>query len=217
MLISVWMLLFLHQCCCFLSHRIVISSVVKIPFSAWMLKLLHPCHCFLFHLVVISSENADFITNAKILWHCFLTGTVEHCHCGAASGTQRTKTISTSVSRMGGCWSLTPATPPPTWGNSTLRAASHPWWRCSTCPETSTLLLSQYPLFASAVRLFSFTTQRIFSGYSLSESLSCLRPEVGMQLPVLGNAALVCRTVCTGVGKHLSVGQYVQVWGNTCL
>ena len=28
---------------------------------------------------------------------------------------------------------------------------------------------------------------------------------------------LVCRTVCTGVGKHLYVGQYAQVWGNTCM
>ena len=28
---------------------------------------------------------------------------------------------------------------------------------------------------------------------------------------------LVCRTVCTGVGQHLYIGQYVQVWGNTCI
>ena len=27
--------------------------------------------------------------------------------------------------------------------------------------------------------------------------------------------SLVCRTVCTDVGKHLYVGQCIQMWGNT--
>ena len=27
----------------------------------------------------------------------------------------------------------------------------------------------------------------------------------------------VCRTVCAGVGTHFYVGQYVQLWGNTCM
>ena len=30
-------------------------------------------------------------------------------------------------------------------------------------------------------------------------------------------ATLVYRTVCTGVGQHLYIGQYVQVCGNTCV